>query len=106
MPHDLSVTVLLATCALWFATLGATAEVTAPATKAPEQTAPVDCRAAPDPQPDAAQGAPLPDTSVLEECGGVLKPPVSADQEIVEQPTQGGETPVIDPEILPPPVEE
>lgn len=92
--------------ALAISTNCATAEVAPPVAKDTRETAPVDCRAAPDPQPGAEQGAPLPDTSVLDECGSVLAPPVSADQEIVEQPTQGGETPVIDPELVPPPAEE
>jgi hypothetical protein len=60
-----------------------------------------DCRAAPADQP-AGETAPVPDTSKLADCGAVLKPPASADGEMVEQPEQGGETPVIPPSQVPP----
>jgi hypothetical protein len=60
-----------------------------------------DCRAAPADQPAGAD-APLPDVSKLADCGGVLKPPVSADGEMVENPEQGGKTPVIPPSQVPP----
>ena len=60
-----------------------------------------DCRAAPVDQP-AGDNAPVPDTSKLADCGAVLKPPASADGEMVEPPGQGGETPVIPPSQVPP----
>jgi hypothetical protein len=59
-----------------------------------------DCEAAPADQP-AGENAPLPDSSKLEDCGGVLKPPASADGEMVETPEEGGETPVIPPSQAP-----
>jgi hypothetical protein len=60
-----------------------------------------DCRAAPADQP-AGEDAPLPDTSKLADCGAVLQPPASADGEMVENPEEGGETPVIPPSQVPP----
>jgi hypothetical protein len=65
-----------------------------------ELTLPQDCSAAPADQP-SGENAPLPDTSKLADCGGVLKPPASADGEMVESPEQGGETPVIPPSQAP-----
>jgi hypothetical protein len=63
---------------------------------------PVDCRAAPADQP-SGEGATLPSESKLDDCGPVLKPPVSPDGEIAVEPQQGGETPVIPPSQVPPP---
>lgn len=66
-----------------------------------DETVVQDCRAAPADQP-SGENAQTPDTSKLADCGGVLKPPASADGEMVEHPEQGGETPVIPPSQVPP----
>jgi len=43
------------------------------------------------------------DTSnvTLSDCGGLLKPAPVGDRELVETPSEGGETPVISPEDIP-----
>lgn len=71
-----------------------------------DRNAPVDCRAVPDVEGATGTGPALPDTSILDECGSVLAPPVTGDNEIVTPPSQGGETPVIDPSVVPPPMAE
>ena len=38
---------------------------------------------------------------VLEDCGGVLRPPPTGDREMTEPPPETGKTPVIRPEDLP-----
>ena len=67
------------------------------ATPDAEDPAAAECEVRPDPEPGEEDAHAAPDASILEECGPVLKPPPTADEEIVEPPLQGGETPVIDP---------
>ena len=86
--------------ALSFSATSALAQSDAPAADDSPTTV-QDCRAAPADQP-AGENAPVPDASKLADCGAVLKPPASADGEMVEQPEQGGETPVIPPSQVPP----
>jgi hypothetical protein len=57
------------------------------------------CQAAPGKDPSAPRKE---TTDTLSRCGGVLKPPASADEEIAKPPPQQGDTPVIHPEQLPP----
>lgn len=54
------------------------------------------CRATPGP---GADGNSL--TETLDECNGVLKPPVVGDEDMVEDAPDMGETPVIEPDDLP-----
>ena len=54
------------------------------------------CRVAPgEPQTDGSL------TETLDDCNGVLKPPVAGDPDIVEEAPDVGKTPVIPPSALP-----
>ena len=55
------------------------------------------CQAKPDGRSDGNMEL----TEKLDRCGGVLKPPSSADREIEKQPPATGSTPIIPPGDLP-----
>lgn len=68
----------------------------------PSQAAP--CQARPEGGPSNGSDEANGNTGLsekLDRCGGVLKPPSSADQEIEKQPPETGSTPVIPPSQLP-----